>query len=314
MKQHKYSLRGWVVFAFIQFFAISMAHAQANQTWVTGFGNDASPTCSYAAPCQTFAAALAQTTAGGEISIDSTGQFGTVTINKSVTINAVGSLGSIVVPAGQNGITIAAGPTDVVILRGLTINGAGVGANGIQFLSGARLHLEHCTISSFTNEGILFQPSGSSTLHVNNVSIRNDVLGAILIQPTVSGTAVAFLNNLKMESNYRGVRAEDRSTVTVRNSIVTGSVGNGFVAISVAGGTVDYTIESSVSSGNANSGVVSSGTNATMRISNFTATRNAGYGLYPLSGGKIISFGNNRVNGNLLGDGAPTTTLSPGQI
>ncbi len=313
MQYNKFSLSGLTAFAVAQFFASSVTYAQTTQTWVSGSGDDASATCSVAAPCRTFAAALAKTAAGGEISIGGIGQFGAVTINKSVSINAVGALGSIVVPAGQNGITIAAGPTDVVILRGLTMNGAGAGVNGIQFTSGGRLHVENCTISNFTNEGILFQPTASSALQVNNVSIRSNIGGAVNIQPTVPGTAVASLNNLKAETNLRGVRAYDGSTVVVRNSVVSNSTtGTGFSGASVAGGIVDFTIENSVSSGNPSAGVSSNGANSTMRISNVTVTGN-GTGLMAVNGGKILSFGNNRVNGN-LSNGAPTATVSPAQM
>jgi hypothetical protein len=49
---------------------LSVAPAQAgpNRTFVSGKGTD-SGTCAYAAPCRTFAFALTQTAAGGEIDV-----------------------------------------------------------------------------------------------------------------------------------------------------------------------------------------------------------------------------------------------------
>ena len=58
-----------------------------------------------------------------------------------------------------SGITINAGPSDVINLQGLEIDGAGSGANGIQFTSGSALNIKDSVIRSFTN-GISFQPYG----------------------------------------------------------------------------------------------------------------------------------------------------------
>ena len=59
----------------------------AAQTFVSAtLGNDTNP-CTRVSPCLTFAAALAQTTAGGEIDILDPGDFGSVTITKAVTIS-----------------------------------------------------------------------------------------------------------------------------------------------------------------------------------------------------------------------------------
>lgn len=54
-------------------------------------------------------------------------------------------------------------------------------------------------------------------------------------------------------------------------------------------------------------GVLSAGAAATVRLSNVTVVNNS-VGLSSVNGGKIVSFGNNRVAGNAT-DGAPTQTL-----
>lgn len=320
MNYRNFSFRGLLAFITLQFFFGAAAYAQTTiQTWVSGFGSDTG-TCSFAVPCKTLAFALTKTTAGGEISIDSPGELGIATINKSITINAIGSLGSIIVPSGSNGVTIAAGASDSVILKGLSINGTGVGNNAIYFMSGGRLHIENCTISNFANDGIYFSPNATSKLYANNVSVRgtggNAAVHIVPIAP--SGNAIASLNNLKLENNARGVRATEGSTITVRNSIVTGSTSSHGFAAAIANpagsGTVDFTVENSLSSGNVGAGFIANGANATMRVSNVTATLNGTYGLYSTNGGKVISFGNNRISGNLPSDGAPTQTISSGQI
>src|SRR5215472_11392756 len=117
-------------------FGSSGAFAQANRTFVSGLGSDSNP-CSLSAPCRSFAGALAQTNAGGEIAVLDTAGYGQVTITKAISIvNEEGVEAGITVTSGD-GITVAAGPTDTVNLRGLTLVGVGAGSgNGITFKSG----------------------------------------------------------------------------------------------------------------------------------------------------------------------------------
>ena len=65
----------------------SPAFGQSVRTWVSENGNDANP-CSATAPCKTFAGAISKTFIGGEIDAMDDAGFGTVTITKSVTIEA----------------------------------------------------------------------------------------------------------------------------------------------------------------------------------------------------------------------------------
>src|SRR6266545_3268327 len=113
-------------------------HAQASRTWVSGVGDDANP-CSRTAPCKTFAGAISKTTVNGEINCLDPAGYGAVTITKSITIDCEDTQGSILA-AGTNGviINITAG-TDTkkaVKLRGISINGAATGINGIRMLAG----------------------------------------------------------------------------------------------------------------------------------------------------------------------------------
>src|SRR5450631_3825939 len=94
------------------------AQAQATRTWVSGVGDDVNP-CSRTAPCKTFAGAISKTSAGGEIDVLDPGGFGAVTITKAISIEADGVIAGVLV-TGTNGIVVAAGPTDTVVLRGLT--------------------------------------------------------------------------------------------------------------------------------------------------------------------------------------------------
>jgi hypothetical protein len=56
--------------------------------------------------------------------------------------------------AGDDGITVAAGVSDKVVLRGLTINGQG-GDSGIRVTSGnVVIHIEDCTVAGMGLFGI----------------------------------------------------------------------------------------------------------------------------------------------------------------
>src|SRR5215831_11702938 len=126
------------------------AYALSNRTFVSGTGSDANP-CSLAAPCRSFAGALAQTSAGGEIAVLDTAGYGTVTITKAVSIvNEEGVEAGVTVTSGD-GITISAGASDVVNLRGLTLVGATGSGNGITFNSGGVLNIQNCVIRGFSS-------------------------------------------------------------------------------------------------------------------------------------------------------------------
>jgi hypothetical protein len=132
----------------------SLAHAQATRTWVSGVGDDANP-CSRTAPCKTFAGAISKTANGGEIDALDPGGYGAVTITKGITIDGNGTLASILF-SGTNGVVVNATANDIIILRNLTLNGAGttLGVDAIRYLAGKELHVENCRIQRFSDDGI----------------------------------------------------------------------------------------------------------------------------------------------------------------
>src|SRR3954453_18986166 len=176
------------------------ASAQASRTWVSGVGDDVNP-CSRTAPCKTFAGAISKTAAGGEINVLDPGGFGGVTITKSITISSEGFEAGVLV-SGTNAIIINALSTDVVILRGLDIEGLGTGLDGIKVLGSlAALHVEKCTINAFrgTNgSGIeIATSSGTTQVYIKDTIVRNsgqNTGGGILINNS-AGVVKASLDN-----------------------------------------------------------------------------------------------------------------------
>jgi hypothetical protein len=233
---------------FLACFIGSLAFGQATRTWVSGVGDDANP-CSRTAPCKTFAGAIGKTAAGGEIDVLDPGGFGAVTITKSISIEADGVIAG-VLAAGTNGITVAAGPTDTVVIRGLTFDGLnGLGLNGVKFTSGGSLFVEDCRINSF-GAGILVEPTaGSSRVFISNTTLRDSGDG-ILIAPVSPATVSATLDKVRAQNNP--------------------GVGLSFGGF---GGTVKALIENSTSAGNG-TGIAASGATTTVILTGDTVFGN----------------------------------------
>jgi hypothetical protein len=153
----------------------SMAHAQATRTWVSGVGDDLNP-CSRTAPCKTFAGAIPKTAVGGEISVLDPGGFGAIIITKSLTIDGTGTLASIL-SAGTTGITInIIDPKDAaksVRIRGLSINGAGSGVNGIRVIAANKVSIEDTVINGHVTNGIYVE-TRTGQVFVKNATISNN--------------------------------------------------------------------------------------------------------------------------------------------
>src|SRR3954463_11187396 len=175
---------------------VSLAQAQATRTWVSGVGDDANP-CSRTAPCKTFAGAISKTADAGEISVLDPGGFGAVTIGKGLTINGTGTLAGILNSLGVNGVIVNAPTTATVIIRDISINGAGTGANGIRYLAGKTLMVDHCWIygqnNAATSRGIDVALGAAGTLKVINSVIENVTEDGIHINTTV-GILVAVID------------------------------------------------------------------------------------------------------------------------
>src|SRR5215472_3305264 len=183
----------------------SPAFPQAARTFVSGQGSDANP-CSLAAPCRSFAQAVTQTNAGGEIAVLDTAGYGTVTINKAVSIiNQEGVEAGITTASSTDAVTISAGAFDVVTLRGLTLVGGGIGNNGIKFTSGGTLNIQNCSIRGFVSHGVHFNPAASSRLNVSDTIVSNDGLDGIIVEPTGPGVAnTAFFERVQAIGNGAG--------------------------------------------------------------------------------------------------------------
>jgi hypothetical protein len=263
----------------------TLLSAQATRTWVSGVGDDANP-CSRTAPCKTFAGAISKTAPGGEIDALDPGGFGALTITKSITLDGGGGQVASVLVAGTNGIVVAAGATDVVIIRNLRLDGLlgngnpNAGLSGIKLLSAKALHIEHCTIFGFSQNGIDIESSTPAKIFVvDTFSTNNASAGLVSFS---SGSTSTSIVGSRFEDNLYGVfdgtNGSSSSVIDIKDSDISGN-GTGIVANT----SVD-----------------------TVHIADVSLFNNGN--TYSTSGGSILSFGNNYNSGS----GAPSGPASPG--
>lgn len=300
----------------------SIASAQATRTWVSGVGDDANP-CSRTAPCKTFAGAISKTAAGGEINVLDPGGFGAVTITKSITIGTDPALGG-TLNSLTNGVIINAAATDVVTLRGLVITaptiGGSTGLNGVRILAAGTVNIENGYIygnrSASPNGNGIVVANTASTLRLNviNTLISENGVGttggAILIKPTGTGSATVTLDGVTLIDNTRGLVVEAAGTtgavlMTVSDSSITNNTRSG-IAVTTGATAVNVAVNGTTLSNNL-TGLYVEGSGGAARISDNVFTSNVN-GLQNVSGGQIISYGNNVIDSNAT-NGAPTSTV-----
>lgn len=277
------------------------AHAQASRTWVSGVGDDANP-CSRTAPCKTFAGAISKTAAGGEINcLDSAG-YGAVTITKGISIVCNGVVGSVLVP-GTNGIVVQAGPSDIVILRGIEINGIGTGINGVRFLSGKALQVDTVNIYGFTTNGIdVALGATGSSVEVKNTDITN--VGQVGIRITTTSGGVSLdADRVNISRVTTGVEAALGGNGTVSRSTVFGA-GNGVTA--TANGAILTVANSVLASNNIGANATVSGATVALAATDLFANNTA---VNAVAGSNFITGQDNKLSSNGTPGALPSANM-----
>jgi hypothetical protein len=247
------------------------------RTWVSGVGDDTN-SCSRTSPCKTFAGAISQTAAGGEIDCLDPGGFGSVTITMSITIDCeAASNGGVLINSG-NGINI--NTASAVNLRGLDFNGLATGGVAVSITAAATVNIKKSKIYGFAI-GIQFAPTAAGgSLVVDDVLINTNGTGILL-----NGTGGAV-------------------NMTVRNSNINNNSTYGII-VQTTGGHAGATIKQSILSFNPGYGLLVTGGGAIAIIGGSTVVHN-GTGVSAQSGGTLYSLKNNQIGGNNT-DGTPLT-------
>jgi len=279
----------------------SLAHAQANRTWVSEVSGDDVNPCSRTAPCKTFAGAIAKTNADGEISVIDAGGYGSVTITKAITINGEGTLASVMNPT-VNGIIVNATATSIVILRNLSIVGVSTGMSGIRILAARTVQVDHCWINGQESHGIEVAATANINLIVNDTIINDCSLDGIHVN-TTAGQALLSVENSRIQNcDSDGIQAVDNVRASITNSVLTH---NAATAIKTTGTNSQLNIDHVVAS-YSNVGLqASAGSN--IRVSDSVISQNA-TGVNA-NGGTMDSFQGNSLIGNTVPGVFTTTTL-----
>ena len=320
----------------LSFTAALSAPGQAQpffRTFVSGLGSDDNP-CTRTQPCLTFAKALTNTNAGGEIDVLDPGDYGPLVIDKSISIgnDGVGTVG-IRALSGGVGITINASLTDVINLRGLTIEGAGIGQTGIVFNTGKALTIQNCISRNFIGDGIHFENSSDSftNLNISNTFVANNGDNGIFVRTNGNNIVRAVFNRVEVVSNgLSGIFFENSSAslsnLNVSNTFVANNGADGiFVTTKGSGnviavfnrvevvsndvgifvhregtGVIAATAADSVASGNNEAGFLSSGSGGGavfLVVRSVAASNHTGIE----ARGAVLAIGQSAVFGNTFG-------------
>jgi hypothetical protein len=283
------------------------AQAQAPRTFVSAAGTD-NPTCSFAAPCRHFQAAVTATSPGGEVDALDPAGYGPINIDRAITIEGQG-WSYIAPPASGIGITINAVSGDVVI-HGVSLNGVGVAGftTGIQFNSGGSLNIQNCVIRNFSLNGIVFMSNTSGQLFVSYTLVSNIGSDGISIGPTGAGTTTGVLDHVQIDNNANEGLFVGTSTqtikLTVTDSVSANNTNVGIYAQSLGGTSVTIMVRNSTSANNGGDGLEAQGTGASIRVTRSTITGN-GTGWDASSSGVVTSYADNNIDGNTSVNTAP---------
>jgi hypothetical protein len=280
----------------------TIVQAQATRTWVSGVGDDANP-CSRTAPCKTFAGAISKTATCGEISVLDPGGFGAVTITKSITINGTGTLAGILA-ANVTGVIVNAPAGDTVILRDISINGSCSGLNGIRYIAGKVLMVDHCWIYGFRGSpgrGIDVALTAAGKLKVIDSVIENVLEDGVHMNITAGQLTATIDKTRIMNCDQDGIDTNGNVRGAFSNCLITHNTTTGIKATTTNSLlNIDDTQLSFSSVG------LQSVAGSSIRVSDSIIAQNS-TGLNP-NGGTIDSFQGNSLIGNTTAGAFSTTT------
>jgi hypothetical protein len=307
------------------------AHAAGpySETWVSHTGLDTNNCNTPSSPCSSISGALNQTLAGGQINVMDSGHFGPVIINQSVSIvNAISGTATNMGGYDANGtafiasIIIVAGANGVVTVRGFVLNGLDFQTNvaGVLINNASQVNIENCLLLNNSAAGIYVLPNldgETQTLATSiNVNIQDSTItgngAGIEIAPTTATPINVVVDKTRINNNTGGgLKANGASggpiTVSISDSSLSLNSGNGVNAVG-SSNNVMINLNNDVIASNGNYGIQANGATAAVTVNNTSILDNSVGDKGSVSGGRLITYGNNRIIGN-VGSGF-TGTLS----
>ena len=287
----------------ILFALAAPASALNSRSAVSVNGLDTNP-CTPASPCRSFAAAILQTSPGGEIvALDSAG-YGAAALSTGMMISgAPGAHAAITVTSGD-AISINAAATDIVTLRNLIMIGSGTGAHGVSSQVSGEVRILNCYIMGFALNGITNEGGRQTIDHcvVVNCGTANGDSGINQNSDNAEGQAV--VTNTLIEDCPNGIlvfaTANGNASASVMNCTIVGSTYDAVDAVSnyQKGETARLIVENSMLAystvgASANNGESLNGDTAIVYLSQDLIDY-CSVGANPYGGGVVKSYGNNR--------------------
>jgi hypothetical protein len=258
---------------------------------------------------------MSQTSSGGAIGCLSSGNFGSLYITGSITVDCGTGQEGTITCSGCTAITINTSSAAIVTLRHLSIKGIiTTGGYGIYAtMAGGNLIVQHCNISGQSNTALVFSAtSGRAQLIVSDTEININGSG-IYVNPSSGVIVSAMLERVQITtagitSGNPGLWLAGSGTIAgaLRQSTVAGNAGAGIYANSTSG--VYFTVEESSVIDNLEAGIASSAANVNIGVGASTIGGN-GTGI-SVSSGAIYTFGNNQMSAN--GSNGSFTPGGPG--
>ena len=289
------------------------AAAQLTTTFVSEARGDNANPCTFVAPCRSFQAAHDHTLSDGQITVLDPGSYGPINITKSISVvnDGIGEA-SIPVSGGLTGISVnAPAGGGYVNIRGITVQGIGFGGGtGLRFNSGFALTISNCVFRNLTQDGVVLFSSNDALVSVSDTLMNDNGRYGIEILNTGGSKLKVTLTRIEASHNSFGgvfVNGENAGSVvsaTVSDSVVSGNLGQGLFARSIGAGTANLMVLNSVASYNS-TGILADGTNATVRIGQSGITGNTLKSWDSTGSAKVLSYGDNYIDGNGDGDPAP---------
>jgi hypothetical protein len=173
------------------------------------------------------------------------------------------------------------------------------GLNAVVTGSGT-LIFDDCVLEDIGRIALDIEPTGPLNLVIKNTRISNNSAAGVLLKPAAGGSVTATFDGVTITKNAGGLRTDTTNgavRVDITNSTISNNANNGLIAIGGAGGQNMVSVGNGVIASNTQAGIEASGATAAVLVNNTLLDSNAGGAISAVSGGRILTYQNNRIVG-----------------
>jgi hypothetical protein len=183
------------------------------------------------------------------------------------------------------------------------------GSNMMHVTGEGTLIYEDCVLEDAAGTALDVEPTGPFNLVVTNSRISNNATG-VVIKPAAGGSVTATFNGVTIDGNSGGGLKTDTTngpvSVDIFNSTISKNTGNGLNVVGGAGGPNVLNLSHDVIASNGVAGIQANGVSAAAFVDTTLFDTNAAGATASVSGGRLLTYGNNRIVGS-IGSGFPSS-------